>query len=62
MLIAVLDDYQDAVRSLMCVQPLLLQGHSLRVFTDTEKDLDRLAARGLLYNRFHTTAICSPTW
>jgi D-3-phosphoglycerate dehydrogenase len=45
MLIAVLDDYQDAFRALMCVQPLLLQGHTLRVFTDTEKDLDRLAAR-----------------
>ncbi|MDP3676276.1 MAG: arylsulfatase [Novosphingobium sp.] len=24
-------------------------------------NLDRLAARGLLYNRFHTTAMCSPT-
>ncbi|MGH6781064.1 MAG: arylsulfatase, partial [Sphingomonadaceae bacterium] len=23
--------------------------------------LDRLAARGLIYNRFHTTAMCSPT-
>jgi len=45
MLIAVLDDYQDAFRALMCVQPLLQQGHSLRVFTDTEKDFDRLAAR-----------------
>lgn len=24
-------------------------------------DLDRLAAQGLVYNRFHTTGICSPT-
>ena len=24
-------------------------------------NLDRLAARGLVYNRFHTTALCSPT-
>jgi len=24
-------------------------------------NLDRLAARGLIYNRFHTTALCSPT-
>ena len=24
-------------------------------------NLDKLAARGLLYNRFHTTAMCSPT-
>ncbi|SNS63718.1 arylsulfatase [Sphingomonas laterariae] len=24
-------------------------------------NLDRLAARGLIYNRFHTTAMCSPT-
>jgi len=24
-------------------------------------NLDRLASRGLIYNRFHTTAICSPT-
>ena len=24
-------------------------------------NLDRLAARGLVYNRFHTTAMCSPT-
>ncbi len=24
-------------------------------------NLDRLAARGLMYNRFHTTAMCSPT-
>ena len=23
--------------------------------------LDRIAARGLLYNQFHTTALCSPT-
>lgn len=43
--IAVLDDYQDAFRALACVQPLLLQGHTLRVFADTEKDFDRLAAR-----------------
>ena len=45
MLIAVLDDYQDAFRALACVQPLLQQGHALRVFADTEKDFDRLAAR-----------------
>src|SRR5690606_5184985 len=24
-------------------------------------NLDRLAQRGLIYNRFHTTAMCSPT-
>ena len=43
MKIAIIDDYQDAFRSLECARRLA--GHELMVFTDTEKDPARLAAR-----------------
>jgi D-3-phosphoglycerate dehydrogenase len=43
MKIAIIDDYQDAFRSLECTRPLA--GHELMVFTDTEKDPAKLAAR-----------------
>jgi len=41
--IAIIDDYQDAFRSLDCAKQLA--GHELMVFTDTEKDPAKLAAR-----------------
>lgn len=43
MKIAVLDDYQDAVRKLPCFQ--LLQGHDVKVFNNTVKGVGQLAAR-----------------
>lgn len=43
MKIAIIDDYQDAFRSLECAKQLA--GHELQVFTDTEKDPAKLAAR-----------------
>lgn len=43
MKIAIIDDYQDAFRSLECSKKLA--GHELVTFTDTEKDPARLAAR-----------------
>ncbi len=43
MKIAIIDDYQDAFRSLDCTKQLA--GHELQVFTDTEKDPAKLAAR-----------------
>lgn len=43
MKIAIIDDYQDAFRSLECAKQLA--GHELMVFTDTEKDPAKLAAR-----------------
>ncbi|MBM3374120.1 MAG: D-2-hydroxyacid dehydrogenase family protein [Betaproteobacteria bacterium] len=43
MKIAIIDDYQDAFRSLECTKRLA--GHELMVFTDTEKDPAKLAAR-----------------
>ena len=43
MKIAVLDDYQDAFRSLACFARL--KDHEVVVFRDTEKDPARLAAR-----------------
>ena len=43
MKIAVIDDYQDAFRTLDCYARL--KGHEVVVFTDTEKNPARLAAR-----------------
>jgi D-3-phosphoglycerate dehydrogenase len=43
MKIAIIDDYQDAFRSLECARRLA--GHELMVFTDTEKDPAQLAVR-----------------
>lgn len=43
MKIAVLDDYQDAVRKLACFR--LLQGHDVKVFNNTVKGVGQLAAR-----------------
>ncbi len=43
MKIAVIDDYQDAFRSLECFTRL--KGHEVAVFHDTEKDASKLAAR-----------------
>ena len=43
MKIAIIDDYQDAFRSLECSKKLA--GHELITYTDTEKDPARLAAR-----------------
>ncbi|UTW09345.1 D-2-hydroxyacid dehydrogenase family protein [Pseudomonas benzenivorans] len=43
MKVVILDDYQDAVRTLPCFA--LLQGHAVRVFNDSTQDLDVLAAR-----------------
>ncbi len=43
MKIAIIDDYQDAFRGLNCAKQLA--GHELMVFTDTEKDPAKLAAR-----------------
>ncbi|BDT56553.1 glyoxylate reductase [Massilia varians] len=43
MRIAVLDDYQDAVRGLQCFR--LLDGHEVKVFTHPARGLGQLAAR-----------------
>jgi len=43
MKIAVIDDYQNAFRTLACFSRL--KGHEVAVFTDTEKDPAKLAAR-----------------
>jgi D-3-phosphoglycerate dehydrogenase len=43
MKIAVLDDYQDAVRSLNCFK--LLDGHEVKVFNNTTRGLGQLAIR-----------------
>ena len=43
MKIAVLDDYQDAVRKLPCFA--LLEGHDVKVFNNTVKGVGQLAAR-----------------
>ena len=43
MRIAIPDDYQNCVRELACFSKL--QGHEVRIFNDTIKDLDGMAAR-----------------
>jgi D-3-phosphoglycerate dehydrogenase len=43
MKIAILDDYQDAVRSLDCYQ--MLDGHEVKVFTSSTRGLGQLAIR-----------------
>lgn len=43
MKIAVLDDYQDAVRKLPCFR--LLEGHDVKIFNNTVKGVGQLAAR-----------------
>ncbi len=43
MKIAILDDYQDAVRKLDCFR--LLDGHDIRVLNETFADIDALAGR-----------------
>lgn len=43
MKIAILDDYQDAVRHLDCFQ--LLDGHDVRIFTNSAKGIGQLAVR-----------------
>jgi D-3-phosphoglycerate dehydrogenase len=43
MKIAVLDDYQDAVRALDCFK--LLDGHEVKVFNSTARGLGQLAIR-----------------
>jgi D-3-phosphoglycerate dehydrogenase len=43
MKIAILDDYQDAVRRLECFR--LLDGHDVKVFTNTSRGLGQLAIR-----------------
>jgi D-3-phosphoglycerate dehydrogenase len=43
MKIAILDDYQDAVRKLACFQ--LLEGHEVKVFNNTVKGVGQLAVR-----------------
>ena len=43
MKIAILDDYQDAVRHLDCFR--LLDGHDVKVFTNTVRGTGQLAAR-----------------
>ncbi len=43
MMIVVLDDYQDAFRTLSCFARLA--GHTVRVFHDTVKEPEALAAR-----------------
>ena len=43
MKIAVLDDYQDAVRKLDCFS--LMQDHEVKVFNNTVKGVGQLAAR-----------------
>jgi len=41
MKIAILDDYQDAVRTLACYHKL--DGHEVRIWNDHTKDVDTLA-------------------
>jgi D-3-phosphoglycerate dehydrogenase len=43
MKIAILDDYQEATRSLECMK--LLEGHDVRIFNNSPKGLGQLAAR-----------------
>lgn len=43
MRIVIPDDYQDCVRTLDCFASL--QGHEVRIYNDTVKDVDQLAAR-----------------
>ena len=43
MKIAILDDYQDAVRGLDCFR--LLDGHEVKVFHNSAKGLGQLAIR-----------------
>jgi D-3-phosphoglycerate dehydrogenase len=43
MKIAILDDYQDAVRRLDCFK--LLEGHEVRIFTNTARGVGQLAVR-----------------
>lgn len=43
MKITILDDYQDCVRGLACFEKL--SGHSVRIYTDTVKDVGELAKR-----------------
>jgi D-3-phosphoglycerate dehydrogenase len=43
MKIAILDDYQDAVRQLDCFD--LLDGHEVKVFTSSTRGLGQLAIR-----------------
>ena len=43
MKIAILDDYQDAVRQLDCFQ--LLAGHDVKVFNNSARGIGQLAAR-----------------
>ena len=43
MKIAILDDYQDAVRQLDCFN--LLDGHEVKVFTNSSRGLGQLAIR-----------------
>jgi D-3-phosphoglycerate dehydrogenase len=43
MKIAILDDYQDAVRQLDCFS--LLDGHEVKVFTSSSRGLGQLAIR-----------------
>ena len=61
MKIAVLDDYQNAFRTLKCYPKL--SGHEVVVFTDTETDLGKLAEKlkdaeavVLTQQRYHFTA------
>ena len=43
MKISILDDYHDTLRTLECFKKLA--GHEVTVYTDTEKDPEKLAAR-----------------
>ena len=43
MKIAILDDYQDAARSLECFR--LLEGHDVKVFNNSARGLGQLAIR-----------------
>ncbi|MCB9125829.1 MAG: D-2-hydroxyacid dehydrogenase family protein, partial [Caldilineaceae bacterium] len=59
--IVIPDDYQDAVRTLDCFATLA--GHDVRIYTDTVKEIDTLAARFaeadalvLIRERTHITA------
>ena len=61
MKIVIPDDYQDAVRTLDCFATLA--GHDVRIYTDTVKEIDTLAARFaeadalvLIRERTHITA------
>ena len=64
MKIAILDDYQDAVRKLECFQ--LLTGHDVKVFTNTVQGIGQLASRlaeadalVLIRERTRVTRSCS---